>query len=154
MHDALTGTRPVVVCNPDASDLATAFGISESCLGITWTRHRSDSVAHAAAERLGGGWAGACAPVSGTNTRSDDLGACAAGQVISTQHRRTPMLNLIVFIARLAYSPNIWALRTMRIGRNVEVRPLGGGVGCLAMILFSVIASVLLTVLVNVLARL
>jgi hypothetical protein len=42
----------------------------------------------------------------------------------------------------------------MRIGRNVEVRPLGGRVGCLAMILFSVIASVLLTVLVNALARL
>jgi hypothetical protein len=42
----------------------------------------------------------------------------------------------------------------MRIGRNVEVRPLGGGFGCLAMILFSVIASVLLTVVVNVLARL
>jgi hypothetical protein len=36
----------------------------------------------------------------------------------------------------------------------VEVRPLGGGVGCLAMILFSVIASVLLTVVVNLLARL
>jgi hypothetical protein len=42
----------------------------------------------------------------------------------------------------------------MRIGRNVEVRPLGGSIGCLAMILFSVIASVLLTVVVNVLARL
>ena len=42
----------------------------------------------------------------------------------------------------------------MRVGRNVEVRPLGGGVGCLAMILFSVIASVLLTAVVNVLARL
>jgi hypothetical protein len=42
----------------------------------------------------------------------------------------------------------------MRIGRNVEVRPLGGGVGCVAMILFSLIASVLLTVVVNVLARL
>jgi hypothetical protein len=42
----------------------------------------------------------------------------------------------------------------MRIGRNVEVRPLGGGVGCLAMILFSVVASVLLTVVINVLARL
>ena len=41
----------------------------------------------------------------------------------------------------------------MRIGRNVEVRSLGGVVGCLAMILFSVIASVLLTVVVNVLAR-
>lgn len=42
----------------------------------------------------------------------------------------------------------------MRIGRNVEVRPLGGGVGCVAMILFSLIASVLLTIVVNVLARL
>ena len=40
----------------------------------------------------------------------------------------------------------------MRMG-NVEVRPLGGGMGCLGMILFSVIASVVLTVLVNVLAR-
>lgn len=36
----------------------------------------------------------------------------------------------------------------MRFG-NVEVRPLGGGVGCLAMLLFSVIASVVLTLLVN-----
>jgi hypothetical protein len=42
----------------------------------------------------------------------------------------------------------------MRIERNVEVRPLGGGIGRLAMILFSVIASVLLTVVVSVLARL
>jgi hypothetical protein len=37
----------------------------------------------------------------------------------------------------------------MRFGDNVEVRPLGGGLGCLAMILVSIIASVLLTVLVN-----
>lgn len=36
----------------------------------------------------------------------------------------------------------------MRIG-NVEVRPLGGGLGCLLMILFSILASVVLTVLVN-----
>jgi hypothetical protein len=42
----------------------------------------------------------------------------------------------------------------MRIGRNMEVRPLGGGVGCLAMMLFSLIASVFLTVVINVLARL
>ena len=40
----------------------------------------------------------------------------------------------------------------MRMG-NMEVRPLGGGIGCLGMILFSVIASVLLTVILNVLAR-
>jgi hypothetical protein len=36
---------------------------------------------------------------------------------------------------------------------NIRVRPLGGAPGCLAMILFSVVASILLTVLVNVLAR-
>jgi len=32
---------------------------------------------------------------------------------------------------------------------NVEVRPLGGGVGCLIMLLVSVVASILLTVLLN-----
>lgn len=38
----------------------------------------------------------------------------------------------------------------MRIG-NVDVRPLGGGLGCLLMILISVVASIVLTVLVNML---
>ena len=37
----------------------------------------------------------------------------------------------------------------MRIG-NSEVRFLGGGLGCLTMIVLSVLASVILTVLVNV----
>lgn len=38
----------------------------------------------------------------------------------------------------------------MRFG-NTEIRPVGGGVaGCLGMILFSVIASVVLTILLNV----
>jgi hypothetical protein len=36
----------------------------------------------------------------------------------------------------------------MRFG-NVEIRPLGGGLGCLLMILFSIVGSVLLTILVN-----
>ncbi|SCG40304.1 hypothetical protein GA0070619_0945 [Micromonospora zamorensis] len=36
----------------------------------------------------------------------------------------------------------------MRFG-NVEIRPLGGGIGCLLMILFSILASVVLTVLLN-----
>ena len=40
----------------------------------------------------------------------------------------------------------------MRFG-NVEVRPLGGGSGCLAMILISILASVVLTVLLNLLFR-
>lgn len=40
----------------------------------------------------------------------------------------------------------------MRIG-NVDVRPLGGGLGCLLMILFSVIASVVLTIALNLLLR-
>jgi hypothetical protein len=38
----------------------------------------------------------------------------------------------------------------MRLG-NVEVRPAGGAVGCLTMLLVSVIASVVLTILLNVL---
>jgi hypothetical protein len=38
----------------------------------------------------------------------------------------------------------------MRFG-NVEVRPVGGGVGCLTMLLVSVIASVVLTIVLNVL---
>jgi hypothetical protein len=41
----------------------------------------------------------------------------------------------------------------MRVGRNLEVRPLGRGPGCLAMILFSVVASVLLTIVLNLLVR-
>jgi hypothetical protein len=40
----------------------------------------------------------------------------------------------------------------MRFG-NVEIKPLGGGFGCLLMILFSVLASVLLTVVANLLLR-
>jgi hypothetical protein len=36
----------------------------------------------------------------------------------------------------------------MRIG-NYDVRPLGGGLGCLAMILISLLLSVLLTVGLN-----
>jgi hypothetical protein len=40
----------------------------------------------------------------------------------------------------------------MRIG-NMDVRPLGGGLGCLAMILVSVLLSVGLTVFLNLLVR-
>jgi hypothetical protein len=40
----------------------------------------------------------------------------------------------------------------MRIG-NVEIRPLGGGAGCLLMILASIVLSVLLTIVVNLLLR-
>jgi hypothetical protein len=40
----------------------------------------------------------------------------------------------------------------MRIG-GTEIRPLGGGVGCLLMILGSIVASVLLTVLLNLVLR-
>jgi len=40
----------------------------------------------------------------------------------------------------------------MRFG-DTEVRPIGGGPGCLAMILVSVAASVVLTVLLNLLVR-
>ena len=40
----------------------------------------------------------------------------------------------------------------MRFG-NTEIRPLGGAPGCLGMILLSIIASVTLTVLLNLLLR-
>jgi hypothetical protein len=33
----------------------------------------------------------------------------------------------------------------------VEVRPLGGGLGCLGMILFSILISVVLTIVLNLL---
>jgi hypothetical protein len=41
----------------------------------------------------------------------------------------------------------------MRMG-NVEVRALGGGRGCLWMVLLSLIASVVLTVVLNLVIRL
>jgi hypothetical protein len=37
----------------------------------------------------------------------------------------------------------------MRLGRNLEVRPLGGGAGCITMLLVSLLLSVGLTLLVN-----
>jgi hypothetical protein len=40
----------------------------------------------------------------------------------------------------------------MRFG-NTEIRPLGGAVGCLAMILISILLSILLTILMNVILR-
>jgi hypothetical protein len=40
----------------------------------------------------------------------------------------------------------------MRFGKW-EVRPLGGGLGCLVMILVSIVLSILLTVLLNALLR-
>ena len=41
----------------------------------------------------------------------------------------------------------------MRVGRNVEVRPLGGAPGCLAMLVGSIVVSVLLTVILNLVVR-
>ena len=41
---------------------------------------------------------------------------------------------------------------TMRFG-NYEVRPVGGAVGCVAMILVSIVLSLLLTLFVNLLLR-
>lgn len=40
----------------------------------------------------------------------------------------------------------------MRFGQ-VEVRPLGGRAGCLGMMVFSVLASIFLTVIANVIIR-
>ena len=36
---------------------------------------------------------------------------------------------------------------------RVQIRPLGGGPGCLMMILFSIVASVVLTILLNLIIR-
>ena len=44
-------------------------------------------------------------------------------------------------------------LTPVRVGKNVEVRPLGGGAGCLTMILLSVVASILLTLVLNFVVR-
>jgi hypothetical protein len=41
----------------------------------------------------------------------------------------------------------------VRFGRNLEVRPLGGLPGCLVMLLVSLLASVLLTWLLNLVLR-
>ena len=52
-------------------------------------------------------------------------------------------------MARAGAAPGRQAYgRDMRIG-NTEVRPAGDGPGCLAMILFSIVASVVLTLLLN-----
>ncbi|MDG4766825.1 hypothetical protein O7632_22385 [Solwaraspora sp. WMMD406] len=40
----------------------------------------------------------------------------------------------------------------MRIG-NTEIRPLGGGIGCLLMLLVSLLLSALLTIGLNVMLR-
>ena len=37
--------------------------------------------------------------------------------------------------------------------RNFQIRPLGGTAGCLGMILVSLVASVLLTIILNVVLR-
>lgn len=37
--------------------------------------------------------------------------------------------------------------------RSFQVRPVGGRVGCLAMIVFSILASVVLTVVLNLVVR-
>ena len=47
-----------------------------------------------------------------------------------------------------------WSRRSQPVGPGrVQIRPLGGWPGCLLMILFSVIASVVGTVLLNLLLR-
>ena len=41
----------------------------------------------------------------------------------------------------------------MRLGRDLEVRPLGGGAGCLMMLLVSIVLSILLTACINLILR-
>lgn len=46
-----------------------------------------------------------------------------------------------------------WEWASVRMGRDTEIRPLGGGAGCLAMVVVSLVLSVLLTAVVNLLVR-
>ena len=48
------------------------------------------------------------------------------------------------------FAPTRGRPRAMRMG-NTQVRFLGGPVGCLGMLLFSILASIALTILLNVL---
>ncbi len=41
----------------------------------------------------------------------------------------------------------------MRIGRNVDVRPLGGAAGCLGMVIGSIVVSIVLTLVLNLVVR-
>ncbi len=41
----------------------------------------------------------------------------------------------------------------MRLGRNVEVRPLGGAPGCLGMVIGSIVVSIVLTLVLNLVVR-
>lgn len=41
----------------------------------------------------------------------------------------------------------------MRLGKNVEVRPLGGAPGCLGMLIGSIVVSIVLTVVMNLVVR-
>ncbi|WP_128763526.1 hypothetical protein [Micromonospora sp. MW-13] len=59
-------------------------------------------------------------------------------------------LRLALAAPRTPCPPRTRTRTVMRIG-NTEIRPLGGGLGCLLMILFSVLASIALTVLLNLL---
>lgn len=54
---------------------------------------------------------------------------------------------------RVDGTPRPGSVGCVRFG-DVEVRPLGGGAGCLVMLALSVLASVVLTVLLNVVLRL
>jgi hypothetical protein len=72
-------------------------------------------------------------------------------QSTSDERQRTPAV-VAVRQERWFAAPVGGQSSGMRVG-NVEIRPLGGGLGCLLMVLFSIVASVVLTVLVNLLLR-
>jgi hypothetical protein len=56
-------------------------------------------------------------------------------------------------VRRPEYRTNRRFSIAVRIGRNIEVRPVGGAAGCLAMIAFSIVVSVVLTLVLNLLLR-
>lgn len=73
----------------------------------------------------------------------------AGGGSVQTGLCCEPVSASVDSASQTAFAARAPGYRTgMRIG-NTEIRPLGGGAGCLTMILVSVLLSVLLTVLLN-----
>ena len=73
--------------------------------------------------------------------------------------RHGPLVGLAAAVVVSGMTPGrcFWLVRAgyaarMRLG-NMEVRPLGGGMGCLAMVVGSIVLSVLCTLGANMLIR-
>jgi hypothetical protein len=80
--------------------------------------------------------------------KTDEVELVIHGQTVRSARRTAKATTRATCRAELRLRP-AGKSQPVRFGRNVEVRPLGGGPGCLVMLLVSVLLSVGLTVLVN-----